>query len=439
MSSVSGGVESGTMADAVDDGRRYNFAQFHIQVIKLPPYPLRTTEKWLTSPRDDLGMRQRDRAGEHVDIANSKHMKLIEVANVDFSVRHFVLPLMQGARARGHEVIAVCADGPLIADIRADGFRVVTLPLSRSLSPVAHWHALRALIALLRAEKPDMVHAHMPISGFLARLAARIAGVPRVAYTCHGFLFNQPGPWPRRVASLAMEWIGGRLTDVFLTVSAAEAEDARRLGIFRHPVAVLNGRDPAVFRPDPSARSAIRAALGTLQDRVVILAVSRLVRHKGYPELLAAMRNVDAELWVVGERLASDHGEDMAPYFARAGLGDRLRLLGYRRDVAALMAAADIFVLPSHFEGLPMSVIEAMSCGLPVVATDIRGPREQVVDGETGLLVPPAIVAPLAAALARLVGDAEARRRMGAAGRIRALAMFDEARVVGATLDRLSL
>jgi glycosyltransferase involved in cell wall biosynthesis len=74
-----------------------------------------------------------------------------------------------------------------------------------------------------------------------------------------------------------------------------------------------------------------------------------------------------------------------------------------------------------------------------VVATDIRGPREQVVDGETGLLVPPAIVAPLAAALARLVGDAEARRRMGAAGRIRALAMFDEARVVGATLDRLSL
>ena len=113
----------------------------------------------------------------------------------------------------------------------------------------------------------------------------------------------------------------------------------------------------------------------------MVIAVSRLVRHKGYPELLAAMRDVDAELWVVGERLASDHGEDMEPYFAAAGLGARLRRLGYREDIPALLAAADIFALPSHFEGLPMSVIEAMLCALPVVATDIRGPREQVVDG----------------------------------------------------------
>ena len=86
----------------------------------------------------------------------------------------------------------------------------------------------------------------------------------------------------------------------------------------------------------------------------------------------------EAELWVVGERLASDRGEDMAELLAGAGLGGRLRLLGYRDDVAAVLAAADIFVLPSHFEGLPMSVIEAMLTGLPVVATDIRGPREQV-------------------------------------------------------------
>jgi glycosyltransferase involved in cell wall biosynthesis len=170
---------------------------------------------------------------------------------------------------------------------------------------------------------------------------------------------------------------------------------------------------------------------------VVVVAISRIVRHKGYPELLAAMQDVDAELWVVGERLPSDHGEDMAPYFAASGLGPRLRRLGLRHDVPAILAAADIFTLPSHFEGLPMSIIEAMLVGLPVVSTDISGPREQIIDGETGFLVPPATVAPLAAALKRLAEDADLRARLGDAGRARALLHFDEAVVMQRTLDLL--
>ncbi len=366
-------------------------------------------------------------------------MKIIEVTNVDFSLRHFLLPLMRGARARGHTVVGVCADGALLDAVRAEGFRVETPPLARSLSPLAQWRAFRALLALFRAEKPDLVHAHMPISGFLARLAARAAGVPVVAYTCHGFLFNQPAPWPRRAASLIMEFLAGRVTDVFTAVSTEEAADARSLGIARRPVAIGNGRDPAVFHPDPARRARIRAALGVPEDRVVITSVSRLVRHKGYPELLAAMRDVPAELWVVGERLPSDHGEDMEPYFAASGLGPRLRRLGYRADVADVLAASDVFVLASHFEGLPMSIIEAMLCGLPVVATDIRGPREQVVDGQTGVLVPPAVVPPLAAALRLLATNPTTRTRMGAAGRARALELYDEALIVQRTLDVLGV
>jgi glycosyltransferase involved in cell wall biosynthesis len=279
----------------------------------------------------------------------------------------------------------------------------------------------------------------MPISGFLGRVAAWRAGTPRIAYTCHGFLFNQPGPWWRRAVALAMEWIGGRLTDVYMTVSDEEAQDARRLFIHRFPVGIGNGRDPARFHPDAAARARLRAALGVPEQRVVVVVVSRLVRHKGHPELLAAMRDVDAELWVVGNRLDTDHGEDLEPYFAAAGLGPRLRRLGYREDVPTILAAADIFALPSHFEGLPMSVIEAMLTGLPVVATDVRGPREQVVEGRTGLLVPPRDVPALAAALRRLAGDATLRARMGLAGREQALACYDEARVVARTLDLLGL
>ena len=132
-------------------------------------------------------------------------MKIIEVTNVDFSLRHFLLPLMRGLRARGHEVIGVSADGALLDVARAEGFRIEAVPMARSLSPRAQLRAFRALLALFRAEKPDMVHAHMPLSGFLARLAARAAGVPRVAYTSHGDLYNQPGGWPRRAAGFAMD------------------------------------------------------------------------------------------------------------------------------------------------------------------------------------------------------------------------------------------
>ncbi|MBX9595031.1 MAG: glycosyltransferase family 4 protein [Roseomonas sp.] len=365
-------------------------------------------------------------------------MKILEITNVDFSLRHFLLPLMRGLRDRGHEVVGVCAEGPLLDLPRAEGFRIAPVPMARSLNPVAQARALSALITLMRAEKPDLVHAHMPISGLLARTAARITGVKRIAYTCHGFLFNQPGPWWRGTLALNLERAAGRITDTFLTVSAEEAEDARRLRIHPHATAVLNGRDPARFHPDPEARARLRAELGAAPDDCVVIAVSRLVRHKGIPELLAAVPP-GCTLWIVGERLPSDHGEDLEPHFARAAeaLGPRLKRLGYRHDIPALMAAADVFCLPSHFEGLPMSIIEAMLTGLPVVATDIRGPREQVLQGETGLLVPPATVEPLAVALARLAADPALRTAMGQAGRARALDRFDEAKIVARTIALL--
>ncbi|MBV8094337.1 MAG: glycosyltransferase family 4 protein [Acetobacteraceae bacterium] len=371
-------------------------------------------------------------------------MKLLEVINVDFSLRHFLFPLMRGARERGHEVIGACAEGPLLSAVRAEGFRVEPLPPMRSLAPGEQIRAVRALFRLIRAERPDMVHGHMPIAGLLARLAAWTAGVPRIAYTCHGFLFNQPGPWTRRAASLALEWLGGRITDIFLTVSEEEAADARRLRISRRAVAALNGRDPAIFHPDPAARARIRAVLGVPKERVVVTAVSRLVRHKGYPELVAAFQaalaaGADAELWVAGNRLATDRGTDLARLFSESGLGERLRLLGYREDIPAVLAASDVFALPSHFEGLPMSVIEAMLTGVPVIATDIRGPREQVLHGVTGVLVPPAQVDPLAHAIIELGADRELRARMGEAGRQRALIRYDEHRVIARTLDLLGL
>ena len=366
-------------------------------------------------------------------------MKIVEVINVDFALYHFVLPLMRGIRGRGHEVVGACADGPMLDLVRAENFRVEPLPFERRASVNAQLKAINAARRFLKAEHPDLVHAHMPLSGFAGRLGARAAGVPRIAYTCHGFLFNQPGSWPRRAASLGMEWLAGQVTDTYLTVSQQEAADATRLHLTRHATAIGNGRDPGLFRPNPAARACIRAELDTPDDRVAVVIVARLVAHKGFADLAAAMRDIDADLWVVGERLPSDRGPDIAALLHNAGLGHRLRLLGYRTDTPDILAASDIFCLPSHFEGLPMSIIEAMLTGLPVVTTDISGPREQVIAGQTGLLVPPGNPPTLAAALARLVSDPSLRGSYGDAGRARALANYTEAAVLERTLDLLGL
>jgi len=374
-------------------------------------------------------------------------MKICQLCTVDFTLAHFLLPLMAGLREAGHEVVGICADGPLLSSVRAEGFRVETAPLVRSLDPLANARALASLLRLFRRERFDLVHVHTPVAAAIGRVAARLAGVPRIAYTAHGFIFHDRMAAAPRAACIAAEWIAGRLTDTLFTQAEEDAATARRLGLCRtgDVMAIGNGSDPALFAPDPSGavRARIRAELGTPADRVVVMMVGRLVAEKGYPELFAAMRSLDAELWCVGARLASDHAASidraLAEVTADPALAARIRLLGYRDDVADLLRAADIFTLPSHREGMPRSIVEAMLTALPVVATDVRGSREEVIQGETGLLVPVADPAALAGALARLAGDAELRARMGAAGLARARALYDEALVVRRQLVHLGL
>jgi glycosyltransferase involved in cell wall biosynthesis len=373
-------------------------------------------------------------------------MKICQVCAVDFTLYHFLLPLMRGLRNAGHEVVGACAHGSLTDRIEAEGFRVIDVPIRRSANPLALWRSYRALRHMLGTEKFDMVHVHTPVAALVGRLAAWRAGVPRIVYTAHGFYFHEHMPAAKLGLHIGLEWLAGRTTDLLFTQAEEDAATARRLGLARGPIhAIGNGSDPARFRPalpGEIARGDIRAALGTPADRPVILMVGRLVAEKGYTELIEAMRAVDAELWIVGERLASDHADGIAAALATAQsdppLKARIKLLGYRADVPDLMRAADIFTLPSHREGMPRSITEAMLSGLPVVATDIRGSREEVVDGTTGLLVPLGDIDALGAALARLAADAAMRARLGAAGLARARELYDEAKVVARQLALLA-
>jgi glycosyltransferase involved in cell wall biosynthesis len=373
-------------------------------------------------------------------------MKIAQLCAIDFTLYHFILPLMRAMRDAGHEVVGIASGGPFMAKVRAEGFRVEPVTIERSFNLLRHSGSARRLKALLKRERFDIVHVHTPVASLIGRWAAWRAGVPRIVYTAHGFYFHERMTWPKRAAFTALEWLGGRLTDVLFTQAEEDAATARRLRLARGPISAIgNGVDPVRFHParDGGERRALRAQFGAGESDPVILVVGRLVAEKGYVELIEAMRGVEAKLWVVGERLESDHAGPVEHAVQMAErdpvLKQRVRFLGYRADVPALMRAADIYTLPSHREGMPRSVIEAMMTGLPVVGTNIRGTREEVVEGETGTLVPAGNARALAAALSRLAGDAPLRAAWGAKGRERAMALYREDLVIARQLKALGL
>ena len=375
-------------------------------------------------------------------------MKICQLCAVDFTLYHFLLPLMRAMRERGHEVVGVCSDGALLAKARAEGFRIEATPIVRGYNPIDHWKTFRALTRFFRAERFDIVHVHTPVAALIGRLAAAWVRVPTVVYTAHGFYFHDGMPRWKRTLFLGLEYLGGRFTNILLTQSAEDADTARSAGLCRGGVieAIGNGSDPQSFVPaasDDPERAALRRSLGVEGETPVIAVIGRLVAEKGYPELFAAMRDVDARLWVIGERLKSDHAQSIDALIDSVQqepvLSKRIQFLGYRRDVPTLLRAADIFTLPSHREGMPRSIIEAMLSGLPVVATDIRGSREEVVDGQTGWLVPLGDVPALARALQRLAADADLRKTYGRASRERAAALFDERKIVERQIALLKL
>jgi len=375
-------------------------------------------------------------------------MKILQVCAVDFTLYHFLLPLVREIASRNHEVVVACADGEKAREIRLEGIRVESIPFSRRIGALRqHLRAYRALCVLLRRESFDLVHVHTPLAAAIGRLAAWRTGVPKIAYTAHGFYFHEKMQFWRRWFFLGIEWLLGQITDVLFTQAEEDAVTARRYSLCRGGVveAILNGVNSEKFHPPSKEgeRTKIRLQNGASAETCVIMVIGRLVAEKGYRELFQAIVEVEATLWVVGERLSSDHAQGIKSQIENVKhdpeLNKKIRFLGQRNDVPKLLRAADIFVLPSHREGMPRSIIEAMMTSLPVVATDVRGSREEVVHDETGFLVPVRDKDALARSLAGLVRDPILRARMGAAGRARALRLFDERNVIARQMELLGL
>jgi glycosyltransferase involved in cell wall biosynthesis len=316
--------------------------------------------------------------------------------------------------------------------------------MTRRFTPLRDLRALVALLGTMRRERFTIVHAHNPKPGLLAQLAARLAGVPVVVNTLHGFYFHDGmDPWARRFY-VTLEKLAALCSDVVLSQNEEDVTTALREGIVKpHRIKLLgNGIDLQRFDParlPRDTRRLVRASLGIAEDAPVVGFVGRLVAEKGVPELLRAARLVRervprAVFLLVGGSDEEKPGS-LTPDAARgAGVEGACVFTGVRHDLPELYRAMDVFALPSHREGFPRAAMEAAAMGLPCVVSDVRGCRQVVAQGENGLLVPAQDHAALAKALTELLLAPSLARLMGTEGRRRALRDFDERRVFATVL-----
>ncbi len=298
----------------------------------------------------------------------------------------------------------------LVGSFEAAGIPVHCLNVRYAVDP----GALSRLIALARAQRIDLIHAHLPVPGVLARLAKRRAGV-RLVYTEHGI------PSRSRIATRLANAMTYRMNDAVIAVSDEVAKRVRPYIRGERPslVTIPNAIDPELFAGAAISRERLCREFGFPPDAHIVVNVGNLRAVKGHRYLLAAARRViqrepRARFLLVG---IGPLAKPLAQEARRMGLNGQVVFTGFRRDAAALIGAADLFVLPSVYEGLPVSLLEAMALGRATIATRVGGVPEVIAAGETGVLVEPADADGLADEIVSLLGDPERRRRLGEAAR----------------------
>jgi glycosyltransferase involved in cell wall biosynthesis len=319
--------------------------------------------------------------------------------------------------------------GRLLDQAREQGLEVIMAPALRA--PIGPRHdtaALRSLTALLRERSFDVVHTHTAKAGALGRIAARRAAVPRIIHTYHGFPFHEFQSPLRRGGYLAVERRLGRFTDLALCVGTGVAVEAiRRRLLPPERIATIGVVVPDAPPPGPDARELARKELGLPADALVVGAVGRLAYQKAPEDFLAAIRELGRlrgpggpgrpeliGVWVGDGELAGRIAR-----LARTATGPRIVLAGDRPDVPDLLPALDVFALPSRYEGLPTAIVEAIMCGIPVVATAVNAVSDVVIPGQTGLLVPPQRPDLLARAINHLLDTPHTATQMATTARHR--------------------
>jgi glycosyltransferase involved in cell wall biosynthesis len=362
-------------------------------------------------------------------------MKVLHVCNTDFYARKFLVPVIREQRLRGLEIEVLCSIDR--SKFKLDEFPcpIHAFDFPQSPNPWSFLSAIRRLTLFLKRSDFAGVVSHNRNASIVGRVAAKCAGVNANIYTAHGAYFHDGQSRLARRAAMLLERVLARITTHCLSQSSEDTNLFIREGYYEanRITTVGNGIDVERFSPDAVEKA--RRPFPTVSLR--LCTTGRLVSGKGLEDLIEATRmlrqdGIDCSLTIVGGNIKQDRevtSDGITALIRRDKLENVVHVTGLVDDVESHLAAADVFVLPSYREGMPRSLLEAMSMGLPCIATRIRGCREIIAHGENGLLYEPKQLGDLVFQIKKLQ-DPSLRRRLGLKARETVLKRFTETRYV---------
>jgi glycosyltransferase involved in cell wall biosynthesis len=350
---------------------------------------------------------------------------------------HDIVNLSAGLKKAGHEPLVITSGGRLCDDVRAEGVEVVLCPLMAR-RPVELWRNGRRLADIVRAHKIDILNpqgVYPALSGYWAtrRLLKEGIAVPNVV-TIH--MLQRLTWWYYKLGALVLN----RTADHVIFESDCERLRLQARGMKRPTTVLYNCFPPGKFDAVAQTRDEIRREMNWPEGVTVFVVPARMTAEKAHPILFEALTRPETKslpvlCYLAGDGVLTESHKALAQ---RMGIADRVVFGGFRRDLPRLYKGADVFLLMSTAESLPLSIREGMVASLPVLATTVGGIAEAVEDGRSGLLVPPSDPAALAVAIARLAGDSAQRAAMGRRGHEIYQEKFDYDHWIARTVDVMS-
>lgn len=344
--------------------------------------------------------------------------KVAFVATVYAHLAAFHIPFMKLMQEKGIEVHAYASPDQGKEKVQEAGIICHDVSFRRNPFRLKNIQALWAITKSFKKEKFQMVHIHTPVAGFLARLAARAARIQAVIYSAHGFHFFKGGPLLYWLIYYSAERLAARWTHYLITTNLEDHHCVRNFPVKKEVIYIRGvGLDTSKFNLSNEAvtRQRMRSELGLKDGELAVLCVAELNRNKNQIQLIQAVRvmvegGIAVKVFLVG---SGEEEQTLQNYVAKQGLALQIRFLGSRNDIPQLMAAADVFTLLSQREGLSKALMEAMAAGKAIVATDVRGNRDLILDGRNGFLVPVSDFNATANVFMKLAWEPDLRVTMG--------------------------
>jgi glycosyltransferase involved in cell wall biosynthesis len=341
-------------------------------------------------------------------------MKILYVTTVSSTVNTFLIPHIKMLIEQGHQVdVAFNIDHEIKPDIQEMGCKVHVIPIQRSPLRKENYRAYKILKKAIINEKYEIVHTHTPVAAAIVRLVCKNLKNVKVFYTAHGFHFFKGAPIKNWLIYYPIEKWLSRYTDVIITINNEDYQRAKKSFKARRVEYIPGvGLDTKKFTNVIIDKSAKRKELGLPEDAFVVLSVGELNKNKNHEiviKALAKLNNFKIYYVICGQGPLEQYLIEVAN---KVGLDNRVKLLGFRSDIAEICKAADIFAFPSSREGLPVSLMEAMAAGLPVVCSNTRGNTDLIEDGKGGYLVEPDDVESFAYNIKEIANSALLREKM---------------------------